>query len=223
MPSLVKTVPPLLALLLAAPAMAQLTVSTGFDSGASSLGANSASAAAQASFLSRTGGRVVADFEGTTPEGLSIRGAQVTDNGGCRAALCGFNTTVDGSLFLLSPGTKTTVTLTFADGVNYFGAYFSGLQLANSTITFQDGTRQQIALPYIDANLGGMAFVGFTNGDKLINSVSIYTGNDIVAIDDLVYGRASVTPVPEAGTFATMSLGLLALAGLRRAARQPAS
>lgn len=215
MPSPVKTLLPLLAMLMGAPAMAQLAVTSGFDSGASTVGPQAA--ASQASFLGTTGGRVMLDFEGGMPAGLAIQGGRVTDDSGCRAALCGFNTTEAGSQFLLAPGKKGTITFTFGEGVSYFGAYFSGLQLATGTLTFQDGARQEISLPYGDMSLGGMAFVGFHNPGKLIDSVSFYTGNDIIAIDDVVYGRGPVAAVPEAGTLATMGLGLLAIAGVRRA------
>jgi hypothetical protein len=218
MPSRLKTLP-LLAMLVGAPAIAQLTVTSGFDSGASTVGPQAA--ASQASFLSSTGGRVMLDFEGDLPAGLAIQGGRVTGDSGCRAALCGFNTTEAGSQFLLAPGKKGAITFTFGEGVSYFGAYVSGLQLATGTLTFQDGARQEISLPYGDMSLGGMAFVGFHAPGKLINSVSIYAGNDIIAIDDVVYGRGPVAAVPEAGTLATMGLGLLAVAGVRRARAVP--
>lgn len=214
MPSRSKPLLPLLMMLVGVPAMAQLTVTSGFDSGAGTVGTQAA--ASQASFLDSTGGRVMLDFEGGLPAGLGIQGGRVTNDAGCRAALCGFNTTEAGSRFLLAPGKKSTVTFSFDEGVSYFGAYFSGLQLATGILTFQDGARQQISLPYGDMFLGGMAFVGFHAPGKLINSVSIYAGNDIIAIDDVVYGRGPVVAVPEVGTLATMGLGLLALAGVRR-------
>lgn len=202
------------ALAAAAPAHAQLVVTSGFDSGAITVGPQAG--AAQASFLSATGGQVMLDFESALPKGVSIKGGSITSDATCEPVFCGTNTTTGGSMFLLSPGFKTTLTFSFDEGIHYFGAYFSGLQLAKSAITFSDGTQQSITLPYASVSQGGLAFVGFQYNSALIKSVSIYTGSDIVAVDDVVYGRGPVAAVSEAGTLGMMALGLLAVAGAAR-------
>lgn len=209
--------PLLTAVFAAAPAHAQVVVTSGFDIGATAVGPNAG--AAQGSFLSATGGQVMIDFEGALPSGVAIKGGSITRDATCESEYCGTNTTLGGITFLLSPGFKTTLTFSFDEGINYFGAYFSGLQLARSAITFSDGTQQRINLPYDSVSTGGLAFVGFQHGTALIKSISIYTGSDIVAVDDVIYGRGAVAAIPEAGTLGMMGLGLAALAGVARRRR----
>lgn len=105
-----------------------------------------------------------------------------------------------------------TATFTFSAGTEAFGAYVTGVQNAGETITFSDGTRQSIDIPNPGFD-GGTAFVGFTDADKLVASITINVNNDIVGVDDVRY----VDPVPEPAP-----LGLLggALAGLGLARRR---
>jgi hypothetical protein len=194
-------------------AQAALETWRGFDEDSGVVGTQSA--AAQASFLAAVNDGVRLDFESSLT-GLGIVGGAVTNDATCAAAFCGFNTTAGGSRFLLLSGQGSSATFNFDTGISYFGAFFSGLQLTTGTITFSDGESQSISLPSGDPYKGGTAFVGFSNPGKLITSLTVFTGNDIVAIDDVVYGGGTTPAIPEPGTWALMGLGLCGIVAAKR-------
>ena len=129
----------------------------------------------------------VVDFESAIPAGLTITGGTTTNNSGC-GALCGFNTTAGGAFFTSVFG--GSVTFTFASPVDAFGFYVNGLQtdlVPQQTITYFDGSTTTINMP--TATGGGGAFVGFVDSGNNIVSVTFNATNDILAFDDLRYGR----------------------------------
>ena len=149
--------------------------------------------------------------------GVSVTGANVNGNNQsvvnttsninitppCTPASCGYDTTPSGSNFLLLFG--GTATFSFSAGTDAFGAYLSGVQNGNETITFSDGTSQSVAIPNPGFQ-GGTDFVGFTDVGKSIASITINVNNDIVGVDDVRYvaGR-----IPEPTSLAILGGALL--------------
>lgn len=204
-------------MLAAQPASAALVTYTGLDVGqATPVGPNSA--AAQASFLSAAGPVTTIDFETALPSGVSISGGSITSGSICGFVLCGDNTTLGGSMYLSLTG--GIATFSFSAPISAFGAYFSGTQVTES-ITFSDGSSQEILIPDGGLDNGGMSFAGWTDLGKSITSVTINTGNgtgyclncDIIAIDDVL-----ISSIPEPETYAMLlaGLGLLSAASRRR-------
>jgi len=224
------------------PAHAALILYTGADDGAGSLATAPNSTAAAAAFdaaVAHLGTENTITFESSplgafsslaVAPGVTVTGTNVNGNPQtivntisninitppCTNSTCGYNTTPGGSQFLLMFG--GTATFSFSVGTEAFGVYLSGVQNGGETITFSDGTTQSIDIPNPGFD-GGTAFVGFTDADKSIASITINVNNDIVGVDDVRY----VDPVPEPA-----SLGILggALAGLgltRRRKHRPAS
>lgn len=199
-------------IVLPAMAGAQPVTFVGFDAGA--IGVGAASSAAQSAFLAATGGAVVEDFEvGNT----LVSGPSVSRKNSpfCPIALCGDNTTVGGDWFIEVYGQSATVT--FGTPVDYFGGFFGGLQIANSlSFTDIDGA-QVVNIP--SGAAGGFAFVGFHSFGSSISSVTINANNDIISVDDLIFGNSVATVVPEPGTYALVFAGL-AMIGAVRARRR---
>jgi hypothetical protein len=218
------------------PAHAGLVLFSGTDDGAGSLATAPNSAAAAASFAAAVAAlgtehtitfetSSLGTFSSLSPApGISLTGSNVNDNDQsivnttsninitppCSNALCGYNTTPGGSNFLLLFG--GTATFSFGGGTVAFGAYLSGVQNAGETITFSDGTSQSVGIsnPGFD---GGTTFVGFTDSDKSIASITINVNNDIVGMDDVRYVTGSV---PEPASLALLSGALAELALMRR-------
>lgn len=129
-------------------------------------------------------------------------------------ALDGFNTTPGGANYLELTGGMAT--FTFANPIQAFGAYFTGIQpgFVQDTINFDDGSSQSIDMPQLDAFGGGVTFAGFTDAGKTITSVTIFAGSsagDFIGIDDVRYGPVA-NAVPELGS--GMMLCGLCLPGL---------
>jgi hypothetical protein len=201
-------------------AQAALVTYTGADDGVSSLAQMTNSVAAETSFSSAAPGDSVITFETAVPSSVTITGGTITNNSGC-GALCGFNTTSGGQNFLNLFGGSTT--FTFAHPINSFGFYITGLQtnvVGQESLTFSDGSSEVIDTP--SSINGGGAFIGFTDLGKSITSVTYSASNDIVSIDDVLYGSASSQGVPEPATWALMLVGIGMAGGALRTARRKA-
>ena len=172
------------------------------------------SSAAAAAFDTATGGLSLITFETALPAGVSISGGTTTNNSGC-GALCGINVTPSGAFFRHLFGGSTT--FSFTTGIDAFGFYVTGLEtnlVPQETLTFFDGSSITINAPV--ATGGGGAFIGFTDIGSSIMSVSFNATNDIVAIDDVRFGRLGSNSVPEPGTLAMLGLAALAMGAARR-------
>jgi hypothetical protein len=220
----------------AAPAHAALITFTGADSGAGSLATAPNSVAAAGSFdaaVAALGIEHTITFESSPlgafsslalASGISLTGANINNNAQsivnttadinitppCINATCGYNTTAGGSQFLLLFG--GTATFSFNGGTDAFGAYLTGVQNGGETITFSDGTSQSVDIPNPGFS-GGTTFVGFTDADKSIASITLNVNNDIVGVDDVRYGT---DPVPEPASLALLGGALAGLGFTRR-------
>lgn len=198
----------LAALALSGSANAALTVYSGFDPGASAIGALSGAAAG--AFDVAVGAHNTITFENAVPAGVAISRGSITNTFGCAPALCGFNTTSGGAFALSVFG--GLVTFTFTAPISSFGAYFTGVQITANNMSFNDGAAHTIAIPGTLAT-GGISFVGFTDFGKSISSITIDMNNDVVAVDDIRYLAAAV---PEPETYALMLAGLAAMGTVAR-------
>src|SRR6266478_7443476 len=218
------------------PAHAGLILFAGADDGAGSLATAPNSTAAAASFDTAVAGLGIENtitfessplgtFSSLTPAlGISLTGSNVNGNNQsivnttsdinitppCTNASCGYNTTPGGSKFLLLFG--GTATFSFSAGTDAFGAYLTGVQNGGETISFSDGTSESVAIPSPGFD-GGTTFVGFTDADKSIASITINVNNDIVGVDDVHY---ITDPVPEPASLALLGGALAGLAVTRR-------
>jgi hypothetical protein len=144
----------------------------------------------------------------------------------------GFDTTPDGTKHLgvvplyQSPN-DASVTFSFAQPVDAFGAYLTG---TDSTVVpgssagtiwlqFNDGTAHSIQITE-NTGSGGVLFYGFTSFGASILSITYHeagsfaSGRDIFGVDDVVYHQ-----VPESATWLLLGSGLAGLAAWRRRRR----
>ncbi|HEX5379471.1 MAG TPA: PEPxxWA-CTERM sorting domain-containing protein [Phenylobacterium sp.] len=224
----------LASLAFSAPAQAALVVFSGADPSANFIAEGSDSAVAAAAFDAAAGVTTLIDFEafdlGDLTNSLLIAPGvtlntetdelnAIVDRSFCAPSLCGFNTTDGG--FQFAQLFTHALTFNFATPITTFGAYFTGVQRATNRIVFDDGTSQVLAIPDIHS---GAAFVGFTDFDRAISSITILTGdsesNDQIGVDDVRVGTATgpgtgpvSDAVPEPATWAMMILGI-GVAGL---------
>jgi hypothetical protein len=197
----------------AIPAFAVPVVYTGYDIGSSSLAASPNATAAAAAFDAAAGALAVVDFESGLPAGFSMSAPNITSVSGCAPNLCGYNTTVAGSMFHLQTGGGQTIS--FTTPIDSFGAYFTGWQIGTQTITYTDNSQVVLQMGGADLPNGGTRFFGFIDAGASIASISYQAVNDIVAVDDVRYGKASQS-VPEPSSLLLIGAGLVGLAGLLR-------
>jgi len=137
-----------------------------------------------------------------------------------------FNTTSGGTKFYRSAasgfGGTNSLTLSFANPISAFGAYFTGVETfyGTTSITFNDGAVQTYFLAdtgnHTQGGPAGTQFFGFRDTVG-INSITLTTTNnptfrDLFGLDDILV----VNAVPEPGAIGLTGLGLAALLYLRR-------
>lgn len=209
-------VPTLVLFALPVPAFAA-TVYGDHDPGAGSLAAAPNSVAAAASFDAVLTSATIVDFEGALGD-LSITGdGFIRDSQRCGASLCGYNTTLGGADFL---DVTFNTTFNFSTAIEAFGAYFTGVQRADATLTYIDGSTTTLTLPTASLASGGTSFFGFTDFGRSITSISYFTGTggDFVGVDDIRYQTAGVTatPIPLPASLPLLLAGFGALSLVRR-------
>ena len=139
---------------------------------------------------------------------------------GTYTSVYGYNTTFMGSNYVYLRG--GTATFTFSTPIDAFGAFFTGVQYDGETISFNDGTPETLTLQNPGTS-GGVEFYGFTDGGKLISSITINTLNsaanveDFIGVDDV---RFSTVPVPEPSSLALLAGAGIAGGGAWRRARR---
>ncbi|APW63003.1 PEP-CTERM sorting domain-containing protein [Paludisphaera borealis] len=225
---------------------AALVIFSGLDVGAKSTDPRPNSDAAAASFDSAAallGSTTLVDFESaplgsftnlTIAPGVSMNGQDINGFPQTIAnapystpdSLYGYNTTPGGSKFVQLVG--GTLTFTFAQGIQAFGAYLTGVELDGETVTFNDGTSQTIAIPNEGFNVGGSQFLGFTDAGRLILSITLTvqaddTG-DVLGLDDARWVTAGAAPVvPEPSALSLIAIGLATAAAASRRLPKPAA
>ena len=213
-------------LLLAGTSFAGILTYSGFDIGSGSVATSPNSNAAALAFDTATGSLPIITFEsaplgsyaslvvapGVTLTGTNFFGSNqsIINTSYCNPNLCGYNTTASGSQWADVNG--GFITFTFSSPISDFGAYIAGNQIGTINISFFDGSSQSIVLP-ADFNNGGTSFVGFTDTNANIASVTVNGLNDFLSVDDVRYGN---TAVPEPGTLVMFGSGLIGLAGVLR-------
>lgn len=192
-----------------------LVIYEGHDAGAGSLGTAPNSVAASDSFDTALSGMSLIDFE-SAYSGMSITGdGFVRNTQRCADYLCGYNTTSGGDSFL--DVTYNTV-FSFDTAINSFGAYFTGVQRGDASLTYADGSTVTLTMPVATISDGGTSFFGFSDIGASIMSISYFTGTggDFVGVDDIRFGNAA--SVPEPSLLSLFALGIIGMSVYRRKA-----
>jgi hypothetical protein len=145
-------------------------------------------------------------------------GADVTNNwGGARvvndAGDIPFGTAYLGA-FHPSGGTAS-IELSFASDQDRVGAYVTGATGATLQLDVYDASGallESSSIGTVDLPLWSSNFLGIENSGGIRRVV--FSGTDF-GIDGLTFERSSI-PIPEPGTFSTLTLGLLGIAVFRR-------
>ena len=225
----------------AAEAKAAIVTFIGGDAGANSTDPHQVSNAIAANFDAAAGalGTVkVITFESspvgafsslTVAPGVTLTGTDYSGDASGQAIknapfgspnyLWGYNTTANGAKFVFISG--GFITFSFATPISAFGAYLTGLQLDNETVTFSDGSSRTLTISNMG---GGVQFEGFTDAGRSISSVKIKTSSmlsplgDYIGVDDvrfvtnaLISTPTSAPAVPETSTWVMMLVGFAAL------------
>jgi hypothetical protein len=216
------------------------TVYFGTDPGVGFGGARPNSDAAAAAFAAAVPGTNTINFESaplgdfsslTVAPGVTMTTNNLDSSYGISNAntdkSLGYDTTAGGSKYFQFAnifGTVGSVDFNFADPIDAFGAYITGLQTGvggNVRVQYVDGGFQDITLA--KNSDPGVEFWGFVSTGAAISKITFFeddTGlstRDIFGIDDVRYGTAAV-PLP-AALWGGMAL-LTGLAGLRAARRR---
>ena len=155
------------------PAISGVTIFSGLDQGWASappVGPNSLTA--EEAFVAATGASNPITFAGgSLAAGVTLSGGGEITNAPsqCGFALCGGATDSDG-WYEYQYGVSAT--FNFSTPISYFGAYFSGVQFAN-TLTFNDGSPELVDIPAGSFSEGGMSFAGFNDPGASITSVTV--------------------------------------------------
>ena len=111
--------------------------------------------------------------------------------------------------------------------VQAFGAIFTDVEIAGSTkIEYFDANNLLLDIATVaTGSAGGLSFAGLNYGSPAVSRVrvtagnaalgSAQSGNDLVAVDDFIYGE----PVPEPASFLALTMGLMGVAAVRRRPR----
>lgn len=199
-----------------APAQAAATFFIAGDDFATSF-AEMPNASAQAALFDATAPLATrVDFESAVPAGITFSSNNILSGPpvvGCQHR-CGFNTTAGGAFHLSHGG--FLMTMNFANPVNRFGVYLTGLQASlvggPVAVSLNDGTAYDFNLPGIEG--GGGAFFGFTTTGA-VNSIAFQARSDIIGFDDIRFDFVNAA-VPEPATWAMMIGGFGLVGGAMR-------
>jgi hypothetical protein len=186
---------------------------SGYDIGSISLAASPNATSAASSFDLAVGPMSVIDFESELPDGIKITGGLIGD-----ASVVCYTPDLHG--YATSPVNvyrNNGAILEFDNPIDSFGAYFTGWQIINQTLTlgYSNGDTEILAMPAGVFSEGGTLFFGFTNSGSSIIKIT-YTagtsGSDAVAFDDVRF--RTVVPIPN--TSWLFVYGLISLIGFNR-------
>ena len=184
----------------ASSAQAAVVIYSGYDLGASAPGANTS--AAQSSFLAATGATETIDFEKPLSANVSITGGNVLSTPPGASQFWGSNVTPGGSYYL---SFTNNVVFDFITPISSFGLIMGGLQGPNTIKWTNALGLQQISVAQPGGS--GFAFLGFTDFGQSITSVTVSSLGDTDGLDDVRFGFASASAVPEPMTWALMLIG----------------
>ncbi len=205
----------------AGPAAAIPIEYSGYDVGSTTLAGSPNATDAASAFDLATGSLSIIDFETAVPTGVSISGGSIGD---------ATSTSVCATAALHCYATSSTnvyrnngATFGFANPIDSFGAYWTGWQNSGQTITieYSGGGTDVLNMP-AGSSEGGTVFFGFTDFGASITGI-VYSAldasgssTDAVGFDDVRFGSADSTSVPEPTTLTLLCAGLIGLGMMGR-------